>query len=256
MILVLAGTGEGRLTARLLEEAGYEVLATAATGYGGRLLRESIKGKISSRPLDLDLMMEMIAMEKVSLLIDATHPFAVEASSNACQACRQQGIPYLRLERKSCSKELGGGVIWARDIKEAAEKAKKSTGVIFLTTGSTHLRKYVSLLGAKRLVVRVLPLPESLQTCLELGIAPQNIIAMQGPLGVELNRAMFRQYRAAVMVTKESGVAGGTKEKVEAARGLGIPAIVIARPGRKYEQTCSTPGEAVACARKILGPVV
>ena len=69
-----------------------------------------------------------------------------------------------------------------------------------------------------------------------LGLSPKQIVAMQGPFSQALNREMFRQYRADVIVTKNSGAIGGTDTKIAAAVELGLPVVVIDRPVLAYDR--------------------
>ena len=104
-------------------------------------------------------------------------------------------------------------------------------GNVFLTTGSKDLDVFTHVPAyEKRLYVRVLPLRDSLERALFLGYAPGHIICMQGPFSTELNVAMFRQYKARFVVTKDSGKPGGFAEKQEAARMAGAQLIVVGRP--------------------------
>ena len=57
---------------------------------------------------------------------------------------------------------------------------------------------------------------------------------MQGPFGVEMNRAMLVHYRAEVLVSKESGGLGGTDAKLTAALELGVPVVLVQRPQIPY----------------------
>ncbi len=230
MILVLAGTSEGRKAAVALEREGKRVLASTATAYGKELLQQGFKGEISARPLTLEDMLSMIDENKITSIVDATHPFAVEVSDNAQEACRRAGIKYRRIERESVEAKEGGGVIIAGDVDGAVQLAAAANGNIFLTVGSSRLEQYTAFLDRSRLVVRILPVKKSLNKCLDLGISPGNIIAMQGPFDQKLNRLLFERYRACLVITKESGPDGGTAEKIRAARELFIPIIVIARP--------------------------
>ena len=61
-------------------------------------------------------------------------------------------------------------------------------------------------------------------------IPHRNIIAVQGPFSEELNKAVIRDYGTDVMITKDSGAAGGFPEKIRAAAECRIPVIVIMRP--------------------------
>ena len=75
--------------------------------------------------------------------------------------------------------------------------------------------------------------------CEAAGIPHRNIIAVQGPFSEELNKAVIREYEIDVMITKDSGTAGGFPEKISAAKDCQIPVIVIARPeeeGLSFEE--------------------
>ena len=79
---------------------------------------------------------------------------------------------------------------------------------ILLTTGSKELECYIRLVSKdilKNTYVRILPSLESFERCKELGIEESHIIALQGPFGMELNAALFKQYHIRHLVTKESG---------------------------------------------------
>ena len=51
---------------------------------------------------------------------------------------------------------------------------------------------------------------------------------------MEMNCQMFKEYRADVVVTKDSGVIGGVPEKITAASKLNLPVLLIERPAVNY----------------------
>ena len=57
---------------------------------------------------------------------------------------------------------------------------------------------------------------------------------MKGPFSREMNYHMFKESRADVVVTKDSGVIGGVLEKIEAASMLKLPVVLIERPAIHY----------------------
>ena len=232
MILVLAGTKDGRLLAKELAGAGYSVLASAVSLYGGSLLKEENIGEVRYGPLDEEGLVGLMQEQNITMVIDATHPFATEARQNGWQACKRLQIPWLRLERQGLSVgDVGDAtVISVDDIRGAISAAASIPGNVFLTTGSSSVGSFADALGPERLIVRLLPDPVALQQCAYLGIKPDRLVALQGPFSVELNRELFRHYRAAVVVSKESGKTGGLPEKIEAAAQLPIPIIIIGRP--------------------------
>ena len=52
----------------------------------------------------------------------------------------------------------------------------------------------------------------------------------RGPFSLEENRRQIREFGIGVLVTKDSGHAGGTLEKLEAARSGGCRVVVVRRP--------------------------
>ncbi|MGB9905697.1 MAG: precorrin-6A/cobalt-precorrin-6A reductase, partial [Desulfotomaculales bacterium] len=98
MILVLAGTTEGREIFSLCRARGYPVLATVATPYGKRVLLEEAvpfagagETEIVCAPLDRQEMAALIRERGIRVVVDASHPFAVFASENARGACADTG---------------------------------------------------------------------------------------------------------------------------------------------------------------------
>jgi precorrin-6A/cobalt-precorrin-6A reductase len=112
-------------------------------------------------------------------------------------------------------------------------------GTVFLTTGSHNLEVFTRHQGlrGRRIVVRVLPDHKVVKKCQDLGVSPREIVAMQGPFSVKLNKAIFQAYRAGVVVTRDGGPPGGTYNKVKAALDLKIPVVIIQRE-KPADQDC------------------
>ena len=60
-----------------------------------------------------------------------------------------------------------------------------------------------------------------IEQCVKMGIKSSNILALQGPFSLELNKAIFNQYHIDVVVTKDSGKTGGVPEKNSGCNGDG-----------------------------------
>jgi len=243
MILVLGGTREGREIAGVLAGHGCRVLATVVSGYGAELITPDPAVEVLVRPLDAGELDRLLAERDIRLIIDATHPYARVITETAWEAAQSKGIPYVRYERppvtagdegSSPVKDAGRNsrLYRAGDYKEAAQLAVSFGETVFLTIGSRNLEPFIRAgrLSGKRIVARVLPDAGVLVQCAALGILPQDIIALQGPFSLEMNMAMFREYKADVLVTKDSGSTGGTDTKLAAAAALEIPVVMVARP--------------------------
>lgn len=238
MILLMAGTSEGRELASYLYQKDYPLLVTTVSEYAASLLEEGIE--CIHRPLGIGELRELIKQRAVRFLIDATHPFAVDASQNAKQAAAMTGVIYLRWDRDSLEEDqrtIGDfeledrKVIYVKNTAVALKQFQPFERIL-LTIGSKELSAYANLIqdSTKKIYARVLPLPKSLQTCWDLGLSPGQIIACQGPFSLEWNIAMIHQYQIQVMVTKESGRRGGLDTKIQAADHCSIPVVVIQRP--------------------------
>lgn len=236
MILVLAGTKDGRNLAVEIAELGYPVIVSVISQYAGELARTK-KLEVNEKMLNSSGMIELIKERKVSLIIDASHPYAVNVSYNAMEACKKTNIKYLRYERAEVELPQYDKLFRVNSYQEAALKAASLGKTVFLTTGSRMLEVFCSSeqLVNHRLIARVLPDTEVLAKCNKLGFTPKDIIAMQGPFTHSFNQAMFLEYGADVIVTKNSGNVGGTDTKISAAIALGLPIVVIERPIMNYD---------------------
>ena len=249
MILLMAGTSEGRELAERLYQLDYDILVTTSSQYGANLLKSEFEQ--INRGLDGQEIVRLGLETGFKLIIDATHPFALEASKNAQYACEQLNIPYLRLERDSNNQIEDEKIIKVKDY-EGAIKLIEPYRRILLTTGSKELRRYRSLFhdGDKEIFVRVLPRRASLEVCWELGVDLDKIIACQGPFSQSFNQTLIRQYRIQVLVSKESGTRGGVDEKIKAALNCDIPIILIERPGMDYSHQVNNIDQVIAFLEK------
>ena len=251
-ILIFSGTTEGRMLAQTLSENGIRCIVSVATEYGESVMPEMEGVTVHKGRMDLEKMQKFIAQSEVAVVVDATHPFATAVSENIRESLKNTEIPYIRLQRetsditlnKDTIQENHSDVILCSDATECADFLSSTDGNILLTTGSKELAAYSRKEALKdRLFVRVLPGLESLSLCEKNGICGKQIIAMQGPFSLEMNRALIRQFDIKYLVTKESGRTGGFLEKIKAAEAEGITACVIGNPekqnsGDTFTQVC------------------
>lgn len=255
-IVIFAGTTEGRRLSEILADAGIAHTVCVATEYGEIVMREQMDAEAAGakkQPLvslhrgrmDRKQIEEFLRNEGYGIVVDATHPYAKVVTENlrgavaALQTSEKKAqFPiYLRLEREiSETPEAEDPAVSIRYFESNADCAKaleNTEGNILLTTGSKELATYcASGRLHDRLYVRILPGRESLELCMEQGIKGRQILALQGPFSTEMNAAILKQYDIRHMVTKNSGRTGGYREKLEAAKMLGIPVYVI-EPARK-----------------------
>ena len=234
-IWVFSGTADGNALASKIAAAGLRVVISTATSYGRDLVASRFPGiPVKSGRIGVRARRRELQDSQALAIVDATHPFATEISSQLMALGQELNIPYLRYEREpvDCSIPM----TLCDTMREAAAKAIDLGRRIFLATGSKDLETFLGHPGANQRdwFVRVAPEPESLENALALGIPRDRLFAMQGPCSRELNEVLWKDWQIDCVVTKESGAAGGFHAKAEAARSLGISLIVVNRPRMNY----------------------
>lgn len=247
MILVLAGTTEGREVVLKLQNLGYPVLATTATGYGKEILESVGVNNVFCKRLSGADWDKVITKYGVTTVIDATHPFAVEVSKQAMHVCTRCQISYLRLERPPYITPRHSLVYGAESLEQAVDMACQLGKVIFSTLGSKHLACVMGKVRKQgvKLVARVLPEPKVIDACIRMGLHTEEVVAIQGPFSIEENRNHYQYFNASVVLTKESGNNGGLPEKIKAALELNLPVVVWQRPIIHYPQVVNTVDKAL-----------
>lgn len=247
--IVFAGTTEGYALCEFLAENHVPVYACAATEYGGSLLKENEFLHVSAGRLKTEDMEELFQREAPEIVLDATHPYAAEVTKNIRTACENGSIRYQRVLRPEGEKNREA--IYVESTEKAAELLSGTEGNIFLTTGSKELSKFTVIPDyQERLFARVLSIPSVISSCAELGIEGKHLIGMQGPFSTEINEAMLRQFQCSYLVTKDTGLAGGFPEKMEACQRCGVTPVIIGRP--LQEEGLSLP-EARVFLAKLFG---
>lgn len=254
MILLLGGTKETAVIAERLACAGFEVVVSMATetalnaGVHPRIHRRC--GRLNAEAL------ERFARERsVRAIVDAAHPYAERLRAQARAAAERVAVPYFRYIRPAAVwNEKTANVVWASDHAEAAAIAFSFGKPVLLTTGSNNLDPYRREAAQRHvpMAVRVLPERESLAACRRAGIADARMIVERGPFSTEQNRDHIRRFGAGVLVTKESGVAGGFPAKLEGARKERCRVVVIRRPPESAANAYDSIDALIAAVRKDL----
>lgn len=265
-ILVMAGTKDAvKILEKLSEnkksysndfsnKISFNILATTTTKYGADLAKKAGADEVISKPLPHDELVNLIERKKVDLLIDATHPFATQATINALNSAKETSIKYLRYERPSLDYSLVDGVHQVKSFEEAGQVASKllknnlitekkgrldSDKKVMHLAGVSTIKPVLESVSKKQLVVRVLPNTTSIGQCQGLGLSGENLIAMQGVFSKDFNMALMKEYNAGVIISKESGQTGGVPDKINAALDLNLEIILVVRPEiKELEEKC------------------
>lgn len=252
MILLIGGTSETAGIAEKLAESNINVLVSTATdielNVGSHPLIERRAGRLGPEEL-----IELIRSRGIKIVVDAAHPYAVEIHGNARTAAEATGIPLFRWERPG-SLPHEHGVTYADDHDRAARTAASLGKPILLTVGSRNVRPYV--VEARRhsipIFARVLNQTDSLSACIDAGLTDAEIIRGRGPFSIEENRETIQRLNVGVIVTKDSGPAGGVPEKLRAAREEGCSVVMVKRPQEHCDEIFSDVEELVKAVRREL----
>ena len=223
-VMIFGGTTEGRLLAGLCLDNGIHCEVSVTTDYGASLLPQGIP--VHTGKLDCAQMRELLARCGCNFAVDATHPYAKEATANIRAACTAADIPYRRLLREDA--EVRG--VSAENMKQLTEILNSHNGNILCTLGSKALPELAAVKNAReRIWVRVLPAEGIKEYCEGLGFDREKVICGKGPFSVEENLRHLEMCKAEILVTKESGATGGYPEKAEAAERYGAILLTLVR---------------------------
>ncbi len=199
-VIVFAGTTEGYEISRFLGENQIPVLACVATEYGSRSLKKRIYPACAGGTSRSERDERTFFQRKTGTCSGCDTSLRSRSDRNIRKACEEAEVSYTRILRTGSGQQ---NAVYVKDTQAAAEYLKGTTGNVLLTTGSKELAAFTSVPDYKeRLFARVLSLPSVIESCQALGFEGRNLIAMQGPFSMEMNRAMLTQYECRYLVTK------------------------------------------------------
>ncbi len=227
-IIIFGGTTEGRKLAEFCAGNGISADISVTTSYGAELLPDSPYINILTGRLDAGQMTELIRSKKYHYIIDATHPYAIDATKNIQSAVSGAGI-YLRLVREKS--DISGSI---SDMNEVIDLLNRNNKTVLSTLGSKELPALTGVNNFReRIWIRVLPADGVREMCIGMGYDEKKLILEKGAFTEEQNISHIKISGAEILLTKESGIIGGYPEKVSACRKCGTEIITLARPAEK-----------------------
>ncbi len=224
MIWIIGGTSEAReLVSRISDLDDY--IVTVATEEAKEFL--NIENIIVGR-LTMNEMIDLIDNNNIKLIVDLTHPYAHIVSENAKTVAQKKDVKYVRYVRPTVDIS-SDDVIYLESYVDAYEYLGNIKGTVFFTTGSKNIKDFEKVRGNNRFIYRILPAMPSLKIAVENQVSMKDLVAILGPFSKEYNKAMLKEYNVDYCVSKDSGKKGGTLEKLQAAKELGIKTIIIGR---------------------------
>jgi len=224
--LILGGIADASLLAAEIARAGLD----AVYSYGGRTRAPA------DQPLPTRIggfggvsgLADYIRGEGITHVIDATHPFAAEMSRNAVEACAETKTPLIALERAPWTKAPGDVWVEVSDVAAAVAALPEAPANVFLAIGRQHIAPFASK-PKHAYTLRFVDPPEA-----PLPFAA-DVIVSRGPFTLDSELEMMRSRGIDWIVARNSG-GDGAQAKIDAARMLGLPVIMISRPALPERQ--------------------
>lgn len=236
MIGFVLGTGEGREILSFINKYTDEIVVSTATQYGYEIYKDFKAKYFNYKPLNEAEFEELVKEFGIKVFVDGSHPYASEVSNTLINICRKMNIDYIRYERKSYFTDLkdNENIIFIDKYEDLEKVLKSIEGNVLNTTGSNNALKIDALNIENRIIHRILPSPKVISKLLDNGISMDNIVAIKGPFGIDINNGIIKEYKIRVLITKDSGIEGGMQEKIESALTNDVKIIVIKRPEINY----------------------
>ncbi|MBD0862407.1 cobalt-precorrin-6A reductase [Gordonia sp. zg691] len=240
-VLILGGTGEARALAAALADTDISFISSLA----GRVNNPRLPvGPVRIGGFGgVDGLRNWLLGNRIGAIVDVTHPFAATITANASEASATTGIPMLRLRREPWTPTAGDRWTQVPDLHAAAAEVRRRGTRVLLTTGRQDVGVFAGIDSAWFLI-RVVDPPTA-------DLPPHHeILRSRGPYDLESELGLLRDNRIDLLVTKNSG-GPLTHAKLEAAAGLGIDVIMVARPAEPDVPTVSDVGAAREWLRRL-----
>lgn len=189
----------------------------------------------------VDGLVQYLRAQRVSHVIDATHPFAAQMSRNAIDACAALGLPLLAMERPAWQALAGDQWLHVADMDAAAQALTPQMQRVFLAIGRKQLAAFAPRAAQHHFVLRVI---DQTEEALPLPASRCELLIARGPFALDDERALLQRHAIDAIVSKNAGGAD-TYAKIEAARELGLPVIMVDRPLLPARTRCETPQQAM-----------
>jgi precorrin-6A/cobalt-precorrin-6A reductase len=222
-ILILGGTGEGiELATRLANRKDL----TYIYSFAGRVSRLRYpEGAVRVGGFGgIDGLISYLLIEDIVAVVDATHPFSVTISRNAEVACARLKLPLIAFTRPEWLQRKNE--IWHEvdTLEDAARTVDVMKGRVFLSIGRQELVSFTACSDAWFLIRSIEEPTGKLPLC-------NHVLLQRGPFDLKEELQLLQDYSIDYIVSKNSG-GSGTYTKIEAARLLGIPVVMVKRPAK------------------------
>ena len=245
-ILILGGTAEARALAECLAHRSDLIVTLSLAGRTALPARQPVPVRVGGFG-GVEGLADYLRTERVDVLIDVTHPYAGVISANAAHAAQAAGVRLLALRRPSWPSVPGDRWIEVADVAGAVDALGGAPRRVFLAIGRKELAPFMRAPQHYYLIRSVDPVDPP------LAVPRAAYVIARGPFSEDHDRALLRAHNIDVVVAKNSG-GTGTYGKIAAARLLGLPVIMPARPRPPEVSAVETVEDALAWLDHVCAP--
>lgn len=184
----------------------------------------------------------------ITILIDATHPYAAQISRNAAEAAKRADVPLIALRRSPWRRQQGDRWIEVASIHDAVTALGKSPRKVFLTLGRQELLPFEAAPQHHYLIRSVDPVEPP------LAVPHAIYLTERGPFAETDEARLLKEQGIEVIVAKNSG-GPSSYGKICAARALGIEVILARRPDLPDLPSVETVEEMLAWLDHVPAPL-
>lgn len=236
-LLILGGTTEATALCLQVDAAG--LMATVSfAGRVERPARHPVPRRIGGFG-GVEGLSRYLRDHKITHLIDATHPFAAQMSANAVAASAQTNTPLIALTRAPWSAQDGDRWTHVPDIAGAVAALDTAPERVMLAVGRMHLAEFAPN-PQHFYLLRLVDAPDT-----PPDFPDHHVLVSRGPFTAQDDRALMEHHKITQVVSKNAG-GTGAYAKIEAARTLDLPVLMIDRPQIPTRREVTTPEEVLA----------
>ncbi|MBW6526091.1 cobalt-precorrin-6A reductase [Sphingomonas sp. RHCKR7] len=227
-LLILGGTTEASALAAAVAARGLR----ATLSYAGRTARprpQPVPVRVGGFG-GAEGLAAWLRAERVTHVVDATHPFAARISANAVAAARCAGVPLMALTRPAWRARSGDRWTHVADLDAAVAALDGPPRRVMLALGRMHVERFAAR-PQHDYLLRFVDRPEHAPA-----LPHHRLVIDRGPFTETGDRRLLVEHGTELIVCKNAG-GEGAAAKLTAARGLGVPVLMIDRPALPERRT-------------------
>ncbi|AZQ65468.1 precorrin-6A/cobalt-precorrin-6A reductase [Flammeovirga pectinis] len=229
MVLIFGGTTEGKKVVHFFERKKIPYIYSTKTkvAFDNTPFSTYRYGVLNAK-----LLSAFILKNKVTTIINASHPFAKELHATIDKVGIHLGIPVIRLARKKLLIPTHPFVHFVKSYDQAKALlfgpflGKKLLGL----TGVQTIHIFKEYWKDNPAIFRILPRETSIVIAKETGIPKTKLICAMPSNNLEQEIAVIKEHKIDIVITKESGNSGFLMTKIDAALQCNLPIIIVREP--------------------------